>query len=79
MLCHLHAWQNTEYKHVINQVEQETGMKAGQEKDIICHLWNTREQTYHQHQQLELILQDLNLRDNNITEGLKVVLVCWGI
>ncbi|KAK3098699.1 hypothetical protein FSP39_022200 [Pinctada imbricata] len=60
-----------EFKFVMSQVEEQSGLKVGQEQDVICHLWNTRESTYRQLRHWESILQDLNLRDNNITEGLK--------
>lgn len=72
----VHASQRQEtvkkdYRQIVSQLEAESGLKAGQEKDMICQLWNTRQQTYHQLRQLEITLQALNLRDNNIAEGLK--------
>ncbi|XP_060068829.1 myosin-7-like [Ylistrum balloti] len=72
----VHASQRQEtvkkdYRQILSQLETEAGLKAGQEKDMICQLWNTRQQTYHQLRQLEITLQALNLRDNNIAEGLK--------
>ena len=64
--------QAPEYKFVMSQVEEQSGLKIGQEQEVICHLWSTREGTYRQLRHWESILRDLNLRDNNVTEGLKV-------
>ncbi|XP_063435460.1 uncharacterized protein LOC134716406 [Mytilus trossulus] len=61
--------KNHDFKHIASQLEQQAGVKS--EIDMICHLWITREQAYNQLRHLELMLQDLNLRDNDVTEGLK--------
>lgn len=63
--------QNHDFKHIASQLEQQAGVKS--EIDMICHLWTTREQAYNQLRHLEMMLQDLNLRDNDVTEGLKVI------
>ncbi|VDI33765.1 golgin subfamily B member 1 [Mytilus galloprovincialis] len=62
--------KNHDFKHIASQLEQQAGVKS--EIDMICHLWTTREQAYNQLRHLELMLQDLNLRDNDVTEGLKI-------
>ncbi|CAG2235761.1 unnamed protein product [Mytilus edulis] len=61
--------KNHDFKHIASQLEQQAGVKS--EIDMICHLWTTREQAYNQLRHLEMMLQDLNLRDNDVTEGLK--------
>lgn len=53
-------------------MEQQSGLTSGQEKEVICHLWSTRETTYQQLRHLQFILQDLKLPDNDLTAGLKV-------
>ncbi|XP_056021651.1 uncharacterized protein LOC125650483 [Ostrea edulis] len=60
-----------DYKYVLGQVEQQSGLTSGQEKEVICHLWSTRETTYQQLRHLQFILQDLKLPDNDLTAGLK--------
>ncbi|XP_021365614.1 uncharacterized protein LOC110458296 isoform X2 [Mizuhopecten yessoensis] len=60
-----------DYRQILSQLETEAGLKAGQEREMICQLWNTRQQTYNRLRQLEINLQALNLRDNNVAEGLK--------
>ncbi|XP_061171974.1 uncharacterized protein LOC133181501 [Saccostrea echinata] len=60
-----------DYKYVMGQVEQQSGLTIGQEKEVICHLWSTRETTYQQFRHLQFILQDLKLPDNDLTAGLK--------
>ncbi|XP_062572417.1 uncharacterized protein LOC134234369 [Saccostrea cucullata] len=60
-----------DYKYVMGQVEQQSGLTIGQEKEVICHLWSTRETTYQQLRHLQFILQDLKLPDNDLTAGLK--------
>ena len=66
--------QSADFKYVSAQLAQEANLKVGQEKDMCCHLWSSRETTYKHLKQLEIMLEDLNLRDNDVTEGLKVVL-----
>lgn len=56
----------------MGQVEQQSGLTIGQEKEVICHLWSSRETTYQQLRHLQYILQDLNLPDNDFSAGLKV-------
>ena len=56
----------------MGQVEQQSGLTIGQEKEVICHLWSTREMTYQQLRHLQFTLQDLELPDNDISAGLKV-------
>lgn len=58
----------------MGQVEQQSGLTIGQEKEVICHLWSTRETTYQQLRHLQYMLQDLNLADNDCSAGLKVKL-----
>lgn len=60
-----------DYKYVMGQVEQQSGLTIGQEKEVICHLWSTRETTYQQLRHLQYMLQDLNLADNDCSAGLK--------
>lgn len=60
-----------DYKYVMGQVEQQSGLTIGQEKEVICHLWSSRETTYQQLRHLQYILQDLNLPDNDFSAGLK--------
>nr|XP_022331623.1 myosin-10-like isoform X4 [Crassostrea virginica] len=60
-----------DYKYVMGQVEQQSGLTIGQEKEVICHLWSTREMTYQQLRHLQFTLQDLELPDNDISAGLK--------
>lgn len=56
----------------MGQVEQQSGLTIGQEKEVICQLWSSRETTYQQLRHLQYILQDLNLPDNDFSAGLKV-------
>lgn len=60
-----------DFKYVMGQVEQQSGLTIGQEKEVICHLWSTRETTYQQLRHLQYMLQDLNLADNDCSAGLK--------
>lgn len=60
-----------DYKYVMGQVEQQSGLTIGQEKEVICQLWSTRETTYQQLRHLQYMLQDLNLADNDCSAGLK--------
>lgn len=74
VICYfsLHDNQTPDYKYVMGQVEQQSGLTIGQEKEVICHLWSSRETTYQQLRHLQYILQDLNLPDNDFSAGLKV-------
>lgn len=60
-----------DYKYIMSQVEKESGLTYGQEKDIICELWSTKRQACQKLRELNLLLQDLEI-GTDIPQGFKV-------
>ncbi|XP_046583805.1 LOW QUALITY PROTEIN: putative leucine-rich repeat-containing protein DDB_G0290503 [Haliotis rubra] len=61
----------SDIKFILSEMEKQAGLTADQEKEIICHLWNTCDSAQRQLQQWELHLVDLELCGEDVEQGLQ--------
>ncbi|XP_067665526.1 uncharacterized protein [Haliotis asinina] len=61
----------SDIKFILSEMEKQAGLTADQEKEIICHLWNTCHSARRQLQQWELHLVDLELCGEDVEQGLQ--------
>ena len=60
--------------YILSQIEKQDGLPVrSSEEEVIRMLWNKRELAYLQLRELDVQLQELQLSDNNLVDGLKVV------
>jgi shikimate kinase len=60
--------------YILSQIEKQDGLQSAKEEEIIRTLWNKRELAYQQLREYDLQFQELHITDNNIADGLKVLL-----
>ena len=63
--------------YILSQIEKQDGLQSSDDAEIIRTLWNKRELAYRQLREYDLQFQELHITDNNIADGLKVILILY--
>lgn len=59
--------------YIMSQIEKQDGLHGRVEEEVIRVLWNKRELAYRQLREYDLQFQQLQLGENNLVDGLKVI------